>query len=903
MVAGAMLAAEASRPVEVPMRTTPVDFAAEVLPILRANCAACHNDRKAEGRLVLESPQSILKGGEQGPAVVPGKGAESLLFKVAAHRQESFMPPADNAVGAKPLAPAELGLIQLWIDQGAAGSVAAHRDVRWQPLPGGYQPIFAVAVTPDGQHAVCTRGNRLDVYHLPSGSLETTLVDPALNVSANPSQAAAAHRDMVRALSFDPAGELLASGGFREVKLWRRPRVRCASEWTHEAPLVSAAVGGNGRLAATGDETGRIRIWETATGKSLITIAAHQAAVAGLSFSADSSVIYSISGDALLSTWKVADGAARGKPLDTASPIRALVSTDNWLVTGHDDGKARVWESKQLAGEAASEIKPLLEIQSHSGAVKALAASASQPGEFYSGGEDGLVRRWSAQSGKQLSELANGGPVVALAVRPDGRRVASAGANFVKLWDAEQSKQIVQLQDDPILTVQVAKIDSEIAFTKSAIGLAKQDIKSYEGPERRIMTTAEAIKKAEAEVVKAEKTRDEKEEAVEKAQGDEKKVQAAEKALQEAQTAVQVAGTVVERAKIVAERAVKNLADAQQGVSTNEELLKQHEAAKETAAAALKTNRPAVRSLAFSAGNDRLAVGCGDGAVHFYYADNGKPAQSHVEHTDAVVALAYTPSELLLTGSADRRVLMWSAPGAWTLERTIGQLERPELLSDRVLSVDFSHDGTRLATGGGVPSRSGELKIWNVADGNLVREITAAHTDTVFAVRFSPDGKHLASAAADRLIKLFDAETGQHVRTFAGHTAHVLGIGFSGDGGTLVSCGSDNVAKLWDASTGLPLRTYKGTMYQIGAYKREVTSVSFIGASEQILATCGDGTVRLHRTSSDGEFLVYTGAKGYQYAAAATPDGQTIIAGGNDGILRVWSGQERSPKQTLAPAR
>jgi WD40 repeat protein len=489
-----------------------------------------------------------------------------------------------------------------------------------------------------------------------------------------------------------------------------------------------------------------------------------------------------------------------------------------------------------------------------------------------------------------------------LAVRPDGRRVASAGANQVNLWDVEQPKPLVQLQDDPSLAAQVAKIDAEIAFTKSAIAVAKQDIKAYEGPERRIMTTAEAIKKAEAEVVKAEKTRDEKKEALEKAQGDEKKVAAAEKALQDAETAVGVAGTVVERAKVVADRAVKNLADAQQGVANNEELLKQQEAARGTAAAALKANRPVVRSLAFSAGNDLLAVGCDDGAVHFYRADNGKPAQSQVEHTAAVASLAFTASELLITCSADRRAVAWSAPGAWRLERTIGQLEHPELLADRVLAVDFSRDGAWLATGGGVPSRSGELKIWSVADGTLIREIPAAHADTVFGARFSPDGKQLASAAADRLVKLFDAESGQQVRSFAGHTAHVLAISFSGDGRYLVSSGSDNVAKLWDVAAGQPLRTYKGTMYRVGAYKGEVTAVSFVGSSEQVLAACGDGTIRLHRTSSDNEIVVYSGAQGYQYAAAATPDGQTLIAGGSDGILRVWSGQERAPKQTFAPA-
>src|SRR5215212_6828093 len=75
-------------------RSTPVDFEKEVLPILSTSCLACHNKTKAKAELVLETPASIRKGGENGPAVVPGKSAESLILKAAAHQIEALMPPA-----------------------------------------------------------------------------------------------------------------------------------------------------------------------------------------------------------------------------------------------------------------------------------------------------------------------------------------------------------------------------------------------------------------------------------------------------------------------------------------------------------------------------------------------------------------------------------------------------------------------------------------------------------------------------------------------------------------------------------------------------------------------------------------------------------------------------------------
>ena len=56
------------------------------------------------------------------PLLVPGGGAKSQLFLVAAHQSDSVMPPDDNDVGAKNLTPHELGLLRLWIDQGAKPS-------------------------------------------------------------------------------------------------------------------------------------------------------------------------------------------------------------------------------------------------------------------------------------------------------------------------------------------------------------------------------------------------------------------------------------------------------------------------------------------------------------------------------------------------------------------------------------------------------------------------------------------------------------------------------------------------------------------------------------------------------------------------------------------------------------
>src|SRR5262249_56249885 len=119
----------------------------------------------------------------------------------------------------------------------------------------------------------------------------------------------------------------------------------------------------------------------------------------------------------------------------------------------------------------------------------------------------------------------------------------------------------------------------------------------------------------------------------------------------------------------------------------------------------------------------------------------------------------------------------------------------------------------------------------------------------------------------------------------------------------LVSSGADNVLKLWDADKGAYVRTMKGGIYGNGVYKREVAAVAFVADSEEIVAASGDGSVRLHRASSDNDVMTFTGAKAYQYAVAASLDGQTILAAGSDGILRFWLGRDGRVKHALAPRR
>ncbi len=203
-------------PVEVSLGR-PVDFAVDILPILRNKCLACHSSAKREGSLVLEDRVAMMTGGDTGPAVVPLKPDESLLYQLATHRAEPVMPPSGNDANAEPFTPGEVGLLRQWIFEGAPGGDATDADLVWQPFPTSVQPVYSLALDASERILAVGRGNRIALIDLLRQIEFARLSNPHL-----PAGPETAHRDFVHALAFHPQGTLLASGDYRVIHLWQR---------------------------------------------------------------------------------------------------------------------------------------------------------------------------------------------------------------------------------------------------------------------------------------------------------------------------------------------------------------------------------------------------------------------------------------------------------------------------------------------------------------------------------------------------------------------------------------------------------------------------------------------------------------------------------------------------------
>jgi WD40 repeat protein len=1043
-------------------RTAAVDFEKEILPLFKSNCLACHNQTKAKADLVLETPQTILKGGESGPAVVPGRSAESLLLKAAAHQADPAMPPRDNKVNAIDLTSDQLGVLKLWIDQGAKGEVKGSLALEWKPLPEGLNPIFAVALSSDGQFAACGRANQIFIYHVPSGQLVGRLTDPDLLKTGIYNQLGVAHRDMVHSLAFSPDGMLLASGDYRQAKIWRRPanvqKLHLSMGPSNSVPAVTISRDGKWIAAARDDK--KIKLWNLANGKDAKLLAGHEKAITSLKFSPDGTKLASSSADKTIRVWDVQEGELLAKAA-AASEVNAVtwVAEGKQVASGGADNVIRVWK---LSETATGELAQVRELKGHEGAVTALETWPSNGNEILSGSADGSLRHWNIESEKQVQVLKHGGPVAAVAIRSDGKRFASSGLNSVaKLWDAKDGKAVAELKGDRYAVELVGERERGVTFAGSEISYRKTSLASTEKEQQaqkdRVQKATEAqetaakafaekeklftsakdakasaekalvdlnaeVKKATEDYQAADKVSklagEQAKKAVEKAmqakipadQAAETKTISERLAIDAAAVAAKIRGSasheaepagkaaaektvldtaafaqkaknilenvaadaaakskIADESKTLAEKAIdevaakafvagqlkpafdkitadaparKKQADEKVAATTKaltdgekefkkaemaksnaenelqlakksvdqaaesvtlaknalkaaEEQQKQAEADLQTAKKSAIEFEKAIRAIAFSPDNRTLATAGDDNLLHTWDAENGAPFESFKGHQGPVLTIAFIGRGDLVSGSTDASAIVWDINAEWRLERILGTGDAASQIVDRVNAVRFSPDSKWLATGSGEPSRSGEIKVFQVADGKLLKDLKNVHSDAVFSLDFSADGKYLASGAADKFVKVVDVATEKIVKSFEGHTHHVLGVSWKRDGRTLASAGADNVIKVWDFITGERKKNVEG-------FGKEVTAISFIGITDQAVACSGDNQVRTIKENGD-KVRSFDGVNDFMYSVAATPDGKIIIAGGQDSVLRIWNGADGKSIATFAP--
>lgn len=871
-------AQESPRPVEALADDVKVDFAVDIAPILKQNCLACHHQKEAEGGLVLESHASIIAGGDSGAGVTSGDASGSTVFTRAVGGEDDLMPPPENEVGAKPLTPRQLGLLKRWIETGAEDSAVAVGSINWQAIPESISPIYALAASPEGRFVAANFANRVKVIDTQRNQVVAELHDP--DVAAQTGQAAAA-LDLVQSVAYSPDGDMIATGDFQRVRLWRRridevdpPKL----PWQIEAAVL--AMSADGGTVGLVDADGGIEIWDVKSGEMThqfpplelptVSIAVGTGGKTIATSTADGAVaVFTVSEDKLepiasklLSESAVSDFCFLSQPANVIAVARRSGGVD--LIDHVSDKKIRSLESDPN----------VVRLRSLSDARQLITVDRA-----------GVICRWSIETGKLVATLS-GDPVTESRMRrltADASRQSAA----VKRMTAktESLTKLLTKEDEAVQKLEKPR-DEAAEKVKTATEKQQAAADKVIATQKRL---AEAIKQAEAEKLKLEK-----------------EIEADKKAAADSEAETLKANQELAKRQTTLDAAIAAQKQASAAIPAHEASLKQVTAevqATEKSLAKLREkadSRDGKPLISVSPDQQWLAVSVDTDKIRLYPADGtGTVAAVYAE---TPLQMWFGPDNNLVTRDVGGAIKAWSPTPTWKLHRTIGNVG-DDTISDRVTALSFyqqkrlagSADGDvadekalgaggelMLAVGSGPPSRFGDIKVFSAATGDLRDDIGQIHSDSVLSLQFTGDGSKLISSAADKTIRVIDLASNSVVRSLDGHTHHVLAVAWHPTEPLIASASADKTVKVWNAETGIQTRTISG-------FGGEVTSIAFIAGTTNIATTCGDGTARIHKTDNGSQVRLIKAGNDFQYGLAITPDGTRLITGGESGTIRLWN--------------
>jgi WD40 repeat protein len=406
-------------------------FSQKVAPILAARCLACHDAKTAKGRFNVETFASLMRGGESGAEVTPGKSGESNLVNLI---EDGSMPQ-----DADPLSKVEIAVIRKWIDTGAtldaglnpADPLIAIMPSLPQPLPPvAYRvpiPVTAVAFSPDGNQLATSGYHEFILWNAKDGRQLTRITNIAERVygiqfspdgkliavaAGTPAQLGEVKlfntetgdlvaslvrtADSIFAVAFSPDGKRLAAAGAdRAIRVFdvatkkQQLLIEDHADWVMDVAWLPDA---SKLISASRDKTAKV--FDAKTGDSLVTFNGHAEPVFGVVAAPDGKTVISSGRDKSLRRWNVSDAKEVERIAGFGDEVfRLVVTPDGRIFSCSADRAARV--------HSLADGKLLKTFSGHTDWVYSLAYNEATK-RLATGSFDGEVRIWDIQDGKGL---------------------------------------------------------------------------------------------------------------------------------------------------------------------------------------------------------------------------------------------------------------------------------------------------------------------------------------------------------------------------------------------------------------------------------------------------------------------------------------------------------------------
>ncbi len=248
--------------------------------------------------------------------------------------------------------------------------------------------------------------------------------------------------------------------------------------------------------------------------------------------------------------------------------------------------------------------------------------------------------------------------------------------------------------------------------------------------------------------------------------------------------------------------------------------------------------------------------------------------QAHQKNVNSVI---FSPNgKIFASASDDQTIKLWNIDGS--LVKILGEHE------GEVWNLDFNHNGTKLAS----IDQYGIVKLWNIVDKTFITDINTQGENSkkfrlAYNVKFTPDGKLLATAGGDKNIKLWRLNDTSY-KPLEGHKLPVKDISFTPDGKVLASASQDATVKLWNIDdTGKNLPTFS-------KYQTPFMSVSFAGNLNLLAAASNDGNIQIWDINDDNYTKKHcwpAHTQGIMHISFNS-DGKQLVSTSKDKTLKIW---------------
>jgi WD40 repeat protein len=183
-------------------------------------------------------------------------------------------------------------------------------------------------------------------------------------------------------------------------------------------------------------------------------------------------------------------------------------------------------------------------------------------------------------------------------------------------------------------------------------------------------------------------------------------------------------------------------------------------------------------------------------------------------------------------------------------------------------------------------------KIWDAQTGQCLKTLSG-HTGCIWSVAYSPDNHHIVTGSEDRTAKVWNTLTGRCLKTLSGHTDAIRSVNYSPENQRIVTGSRDYTARIWNAQTGRCLKTLSG-------HTGNILSVAYSPDNHHIVTGSTDKTAKIWHAQKGQCLKTLSGHTNFVLSATYSPDNQRIVTGSGDQTARIWDAQTGRCLKTLS---